>query len=108
MEVFQPETFTQLRYPVHQAELAHELGRVRVQNPGLVHIHDLGVAGITITQRMFRHPNQCQMVFHHLQYSPAIISPLFPDNRISAIQIVLEDYLQYQFNVCLATKYFLL
>ena len=66
MEEFQPETFTQLRYPVHQAELGHELGRVPGQNPGLDHIHALVVAGIIITHRMFRHHNQYQMVFHHL------------------------------------------
>ena len=108
MEEFQPITFTQPRYPVHQVELDPELDQGLVQNLVRVRIPALVTAlDIILTHHMVPHLIQFQMVFHHLQYSLVIISPLFLDNRISAIQIVPEDYyILFQFSGCHDIEFF--
>jgi hypothetical protein len=107
MEGFQPVTFTQQRYPVHRVELDPELDHGLVQNLARVRNHALVTADTILTLHMVRHLNQFQMVFLHLQYFLAIISPPFLDNRISVIQIVPGDYfILSQFNGCLAIEFF--
>lgn len=99
--------FTQLRYPVRQVGLDPELDHGLVRNLARVRIHDPVTADKILTHHMVPHLIQFQMVFHQLQYFLVIISPPFLDNRISAIQIVQEDYsILFQFSVCLDIEFF--